>query len=32
MQEINVLVDQKNGAIGFNFEEIKVVLKNGLGE
>ena len=32
MQEINVLVDQKNGAIGFNFEEIKVVLKNGLEE
>ena len=32
MQEINVLVDQKNGAIGFNFEEIKGVLKNGLEE
>ena len=32
MQEINVLVDQKNGVIGFNFEEIKEVLKNGLEE
>ena len=32
MQEINVLVDQKNGVIGFNFEEIKEVLKNGLKE
>lgn len=32
MQEINVLVDQKSGVIGFNFEEIKEVLKNGLEE
>lgn len=32
MQEINVLVDQKNGAIVFNFDEIREVLKSGLEE
>ena len=32
MQEINVLVEQKNGVIGFNFDEIKQVLKSGLEE
>lgn len=32
MQEINVSVEQKNGVIGFNFEEIKQILKSGLEE
>ena len=32
MQEINLLVEQKNGSIETNFEEIKAVLAAGLEE
>lgn len=32
MQEINLSVEQKNGSIGINFEEIKTALKVGLEE
>jgi hypothetical protein len=32
MQDINFLVEQKNGTIGMNFDEVKATLSNGLEE
>lgn len=32
MQDINFLVEQKNGTIGMNFDEVKETLSNGLEE